>query len=259
MALNDDVTVVVPARNRHDMTRRLLRSLAEAAQACQVVLVDDGSDPPLLPLVADFPGMRLRCLRNEQSQGPAVSRNLGLRHAQTALVAFTDNDVVVSPEWLARLHAHMQAAPPDVAGVGGHVADDGTNLVGKYATRLGLLDPHTEKGRVAYLVTANCMYRRKVVMDAGGFDESFVTPGGEDPDLSFRLIRAGYRLEFEPQAVVTHSYSASWRAFWRQFRRYGRGCRKAMEALAAGAKCPQNGSPGCQCAVEARPTGAAGS
>ena len=43
-----------------------------------------------------------------------------------------------------------------------------------------------------YLVTANCLFRRECLIEQGGFKESFFVPGGEDPELSFRLLRAGY-------------------------------------------------------------------
>ena len=132
---------------------------------------------------------------------------------------------------MSRLYGHLASAPEDVVGVGGRVVDDGSSIVGMYATRLGLLNPYVHKGRIAYLVTANCLFRRRALLEIGGFDERFKTPGGEDPELSFRLLRAGYRLEYAENAMVEHSYPSSWRSFYRLFLRYGRGCRRAMESL----------------------------
>jgi GT2 family glycosyltransferase len=233
MIAHDRVTLVVPARGRPELTRALLRSLVDAGGSCPIVLVDDGSTPSLEPIVREFGELRIDYVRVETSRGPAAARNLGIARASTPLVAFTDNDTQVTPGWLGALVRHLEDAPPDVAGVGGRVIDDGRNAVGEYATRLTLLDPLIHGGRVLYLVTANCAFRRSALARVGGFDERFSVPGGEDPELCFRLLKAGYRLEHVPAAVVHHSYSGSWLEFARMFRRYGAGCRRAMNVLSA--------------------------
>jgi len=230
--LNEEVTLVIPAHGRPEMTHRLLESLRKAGAGYQIILVDDATPEPLLDDPKHIQGLRLCILRNSTRVGPAASRNIGIGSATTRFVAFTDNDVEVSAEWLVRLHQHLAEAPKDVAGVGGRVLDDGSNLVGRYSTRFHLLDPHVHQGRVMYLVTANCLIRRDCILKVGGFNESFDTPGGEDPELSFRLLKAGYRLEFNREAVVVHHYESSWLKFFRLFQRYGRGCRKAMNVLA---------------------------
>jgi len=224
------VTLVVPARGRLESTTSLLDSLCEAGAEYRIVLVDDASNPPIVALPRHA-ALRLELVHRAHQGGPAVARNQGTSLATTPFVAFTDNDVVVTPGWMESLIDHLLAAPPDVAGVGGRVVHLEPSAVGEYATRLRLLDPYAYKGRVVYLVTANCVFRRAALARVNGFDETFRAPGGEDPDLSFRLIRAGYRLEIEPRALVRHAYSPSWLAFARMFFRYGRGCRRAMGSL----------------------------
>ena len=231
MSVSAEVTLIIPAHGRLQETAGLLSSLAQSQASYAIILVDDGTETPLSKQLPAYPGLRLTHLRNPSRQGPAVARNLGLTNASTRYVAFTDNDVSVSPTWIETLYQHLCAAPEDVAGVGGRVIDDGRNLVGRYCTCLRLLDPYKVSGRVAYLVTANCMFRRAALIKVGGFDESFEVPGGEDTELSFRVLAAGFRLECCERAVVTHHYRGSWLAFWKLFGRYGRGCRQAMEAL----------------------------
>lgn len=245
--MSDAVALVVPAKGRRELTGRLLDSLRDAGSEFRVILVDDASTPPLAEVASKYPELRLTVIANAETLGPAASRNVGLWSAKTEFVAFTDNDVTVTPGWMVALHEHMKRAPDDVAGVGGRVVDDGGSLVGRYATRMGLLDPYVFMGRTVYLVTANCMFRRCALLGVGGFDESYVVPGGEDPDASFRLLKAGYRLEREPSAVVVHHYGSSWLGFYRQFRRYGRGCRRAMAAL------PDTSGPGVSSATERAP------
>lgn len=229
--LNELVTLVIPAKNRPRQTERLLRSLAASGATYRIILVDDGSRPSLesVARAAELPP--LEYVRQAVSQGPSAARNCGLRLCLTPYAAFTDNDVQVRPGWMEALVSHMEQAPPDVAGAGGHVLDDRRSLVGDYATRHGLLDPYRVRGRVAYVTTANCIFRRPALLEIGGFDERFRAPGGEDPDLCFRLLSSGYRIEQVHDAPVVHSYGASWLAFARMFRRYGQGCRQALRSL----------------------------
>jgi len=234
--LRDDLTLVIPAHGRLELTHRLLESLQRAKPEFLIILLDDATPKPLIPDASAFPHLRLIVHRNSQRVGPAACRNLGIWRAKTRFIAFTDNDVSVMPDWPRPLFRHLCDAPADVAGVGGRVIDDGRSLVGKYATLFRLLDPHNHNGRTMYLVTANCLFRRECLIEQGGFKESFFVPGGEDPELSFRLLRAGYRLEYEPSAVVVHHYDRSVRKFFSLFVRYGRGCRKAMDSLAVSTK-----------------------
>lgn len=231
MNLAKEVTLVIPARNRPNLTQKLLDSLNDTNAQYKIIFVDDNTEIPLSKQLPSYPNLRLKHIYNKTNIGPAGSRNIGIWNAQTPFIAFTDNDVTVSQEWMPALYNHLKNTPPDVAGVGGKVVDDDTNYVGLYSTRLNLLNPFTYHGKVIYVVTANCMFRRAALMEIGGFDESFKTPGGEDPNISFRLLQAGYRLEYEASAKVIHHYAASWWGFYKMFHRYGRGCQVAMRNL----------------------------
>src|SRR5262249_31899435 len=81
----------------------------------------------------------------------------------------------------------------------------------------------------------------EVFEEANGFDEAFRHPGGEDPDLSFRVRAAGHALAYVPEAVVYHAGIESYRDFVlhmfrrgvgeaRAGRQAGRGRRVALRA-----------------------------
>jgi GT2 family glycosyltransferase len=229
--MKEDVTLIIPARGRGSLTKRLIASLMKAKAEYEILLVDDASPTPLANAIGDVPQLRLKIIRNKKQVGPSASRNIGIMNSHTRFIAFTDNDVVVTKKWMPLLYNHLINAPNDVAGIGGQVIDDGQNLIGNYSTCLGLLNPYIMQGRAMYLVTANCLFRREVLLKVGCFDESFRIPGGEDPEMSFRLLKAGYRLEYLPDAHVIHHYNASWSRFYNLFKRYGFGCRKAMQTL----------------------------
>ena len=95
------VSVVVPSFNRHEATESALRSIAGQTRAVrEVIVVDDGSNPPLVleRLTALAPGVRL--LRNEKNAGAAAARQRGIDAATSSAVAFLDTDDLWHPRKL---------------------------------------------------------------------------------------------------------------------------------------------------------------
>lgn len=201
----DDVTVVVPVRDR---PARLARLLASLPQSLPVVVVDDGSrDPDRVAEVATDHHARL--VVHPVNRGPAAARNTGLREVRTPYVVFCDSDVVPEPGWLARLRRHLDdpavaVAAPRVGG--GEDSDTGESWIARYERTRSSLDLGPDpaavriRGRVSYVPSA-CLLAR--VADLGdGFDETLRS--GEDVDLVWRLLEQGRTVRYEPAAVVRH-------------------------------------------------------
>lgn len=207
----DDVTLVVPTRDRADAVGRLLASLPPHLP---VVVVDDGSrDPEALGQVAARAGARL--VRLPVNRGPAAARNAGLRVAATPYVVFCDSDVVPEPGWLGTLRRHF--ADPAVAVVAPRVRGleptSGDSWLDRYEQARSSLDlgptPAAVRvhGAVAYLPSAFLLVRRAALEDpavGGGFDERM--RAGEDVDLVWRLLGAQWRVRYEPAAQVRHDH-----------------------------------------------------
>jgi mycofactocin glycosyltransferase len=219
----DDVTVVVPVRDRADPLARLLGALPPGLP---VVVVDDGSeDAAAVADVADRFGALP--VRHDASRGPAGARNTGLARATTGLVAFVDSDVVPVPGWLATLARHF--ADPGVGAVGPRVrglepeGDD--SWLCRYEAARSSLDlgpapaavhPH---GKVAYLPSAALMVRREAVPH--GFDAALRV--AEDVDLVWRVHEAGWRVRYEPRSVVRHEHRTRTGPWLRRKAFYGTG------------------------------------
>lgn len=230
------LSVVVPAYRRASETRRLLESFAASDVRFEVVLVDDASPEPLAPLAEPFAEhVDLAVVRLAVNGGPSAARNAGIQRASHDVIAFTDNDCVVTPGWARRLHRYVSDAPPRVAGAGGRVLALGDDLFSRYYTYHKILDPWLEGGRYLYVVTANAAFRREALDAVGGFDEGIRIPGGEDPGLCFKLLEAGFRLDYDAEAVVFHDYRPGLVDFARTFFRYGAGCRHQVERHARAA------------------------
>ena len=201
------VTVVVPARSS---TRQVSRLLAAVPEGVPVVIVDDGSQPPLSP--AARPGLRV--LRHAAPRGPAAARNAGAREVTTPWVAFVDSDVVPGPGWLDAMLEHARA--PGVLAVAPRVVSAPTGgLAGLVETWSGGLDLGAKASdvglgqRVSFVPTALLVVERDAFDEVGGFDESMHV--GEDVDLVRRLEARG-RVRYEPDVVAVHEPRTSFRA-----------------------------------------------
>jgi mycofactocin system glycosyltransferase len=197
------VTVVVPVRDR---SAELDRCLAAAGRRYPVVVVDDGSaDPAALAAVCAANGAGL--IRREVNGGPAAARNTGLRAVTTEFVAFLDSDCVPAADWIADLAGHF--ADPLVAAVAPRIVaapSAGSTTAGRSVLDLGdrpaRVAPMT---RVAYVPTAALLVRRAALGD--GFDEALRY--GEDVDLVWRLVAAGWRVRYDPGVRIGHAEPAS--------------------------------------------------
>ena len=140
-------------------------------------------------------------------------------------IAFTDDDCVPVEPWPWPLVKHLESAGSQIAGVGGRVLPLRDGLLSRYYSFHHILEPPES---CSYLVTANCIYRRGVLVRVGGFDTNITHPGGEDVGLSTKVRAEGYRLAFEPNATVLHDYRESLQDFAKTFYRYGKGCAYVM-------------------------------
>jgi mycofactocin glycosyltransferase len=214
-----EATVVIPVRDR---AVELDRCLGALGTGYPVIVVDDGSED--CQATADVCRRRgARLVRRPAAGGPGPARNDGLALLTTPLVAFLDSDCAADPGWIARLAAHF--ADPMVGAVAARVrAVTGSSAVGRYLAARAPIDLGPVEARVvpltrlSYVPTAALLVRAGAI-PAGGFD-----PGlryGEDVDLIWRMIAAGWRVRYDPSAEVFHTEPDHWRPVLARRLRYG--------------------------------------
>ncbi len=133
---NPIFSVVIPGYNRVTPLKYTLRSAADAIARLpgggEIILVDDGSVPPLAAQLADFiPGAAVRHVRQE-NQGSIIARLAGLQAAQGDFVLFLDSDDLIHPDKLVRHLEALQQAATDVAYDDMAVATLGPDFTAKY-------------------------------------------------------------------------------------------------------------------------------
>ena len=216
------VSVVVCAYNAADTLEDCLSSLERLNYPdYEVILVNDGSkdDTPTIGRLHPT----VRTIDVYPNGGLSAARNTGLAHAAGEIVAYTDADVRVDPEWLT--HLVQPFLRSDVVGSGGPnvVPQDDPWIAQCVARSPGgpthvLLDDRIAE----HVPGCNMAFRREALLAIGGFNPVFLR-AGDDVDVCWRLQARGWKIGFAPAALVWHHHRASVKAYWRQQVGYGEG------------------------------------
>jgi mycofactocin system glycosyltransferase len=199
----DDVTVVVPVRDRPDQLDRLL----DALDGLACIVVDDASaDAGATEQIAERHGASFIGL--SLNVGPAGARNAGLADVHSAIAAFVDSDCVPAEGWLGPLLGHFE--DPLVAAVAPRiVADHGAARASlDRGPREGPVRPGS---RIPFVPSAALLVRADVATGPDLFDPAL--RGGEDVDLVWRLDEAGWDVRYVPASTVAHEGPTTLRDF----------------------------------------------
>jgi mycofactocin glycosyltransferase len=230
-----DVTVVIPVRDRH---AELARCLAGLRDLPHVTVVDDASaDPVAIKRIAAEHGASV--IHRPVNGGPGTARNTGLAAADTEFVAFLDSDCVPAPGWLDGLLPHF--ADPAVGAVAPRIVphEQGSGWLARYEGASSSLDMGARPSivrpgsRVPYVPGAAVVVRKAAAGD-GFVDGMYV---GEDVDFVWRMAAAGWRVRYEPQAVMGHDHRIAFRAWFARRADYGTSA-AVLEQLHPGAVRP---------------------
>lgn len=227
-----DVGAYIPCYNAEQYLVGSLEALAQ--QSCppaEIVVVDDGSSDRSAEIARSFP---VRLLRHPTNRGLGAARNTALRDTRHEFIAAVDADVVAESDWLERL---LKALGKDesAAGAGGRLVERFQDTPADHwralhmpqdrgGARLVMKGPGYIRG---YLSGFGTVFRKDALEHVGGYNEMYRT-NYEDADIGQRLLRAGYTLLYEPEAIAYHMrrdtpYSivrTAWRwDFWPQYYR----------------------------------------
>jgi GT2 family glycosyltransferase len=214
------VSVIVCAYNAERTMKACLESLAQVRYPdYEVIVVNDGSKDRTLAISESFPDCRII---SQPNKGLSVARNVGAEAATGEIVAYTDSDCVVDPDWLTYLVARMEAANLHACG-GPNFPPPEDNLVAAAVavspggpTHVLLSDETAE-----HIAGCNMAFRRETLLKLGGFDPVF-RAAGDDIDICWRFQDAGYTIGFAPAAMVWHFRRNTIDAYVGQQKGYGK-------------------------------------
>jgi len=201
-------SVVIPTYNRKPILEKCLKALEHQVfdpnqiAGYEVVVVDDGSTDKTvewLHSTAEFPHVRLF---QQDHQGAAAARNLGVEKATGDTIIFIDSDLVVTEIFL---QSHAEKLMEGARSLG----HDRLFTYGRVINTCNFEEPTSEPFKVtdysqAFFATGNVAIARTWLIQAGLFDTQFQLYGWEDLELGVRLKNLGLQLIKCPDAVGYH-------------------------------------------------------
>ena len=218
-AVELSASVVICTRERPQDLRRALDAVTRLAHKNhEVIVVDNAPDTAATKQVVDgFPAVRYVC---EPRRGLDAARNRAVREATGDIIAFTDDDAIVEPEWLDALIANFADArvqcatgltlPLELDTESQELFEEHCSFSRGYRRRVfdGQCDNPFAVGPVG--AGANMAMRRTVFDRVGEFDERLdagtPTRSGGDHEMFVRILSAGYRIAYDPAAVSWHRH-----------------------------------------------------
>lgn len=206
-----DTSLIICSRNRPAMLHASIASILEGRKAPSEIVVIDQSGTPdseLSRFAAEAQGYFQYVWSD--SRGLSRGNNLGISLAQYQWLIFTHDDVFVEKDWFKNLTGALMSSGEKTV-VTGRVLPTAPEVAGGFATTL-----RTDEEAAVYegraplnvLKPFNMAMHRTALESAGQFDEQLgpgtLFPGAEDSDLGFRLLEAGYRIAYVPEAILYH-------------------------------------------------------
>jgi cellulose synthase/poly-beta-1,6-N-acetylglucosamine synthase-like glycosyltransferase len=210
------VSIIVATLNSESTIDECLSSILELdypKQLLEVIVIDGGSLDATTERVKAYPVKLVSSKLN-----PAAAYNFVLKSIENEIIGLIDSDAKVENRWLRKLVKHLDS--PKVAGASGTVETWNKDrliprVIGYELSYRYRRLPETV-GRVA---TMNLLLKKNVTLEVGGFDEAL--PTQYDTDLGARLVKAGYTIAFDIDAICYHFHRPTLWAFFKQQFKYG--------------------------------------
>jgi glycosyltransferase involved in cell wall biosynthesis len=236
----DPITVVICTKGRAEA----IHAATASALACthphlEVIVIDQNDDDATERALDDLRAdARLRYVRSD-SRGLSRARNEGLHLARTELVAFTDDDCEVPPDWPVIMQEVLEENPRAVLAFC-------KVLAGPHDRSAGFVPAFDCSGTQVYQdyqtglrgMGAGLAVRRQAILDLGGFDEELGAgaryPSCEDRDMAVRALLLGWQACTTDRTFVIHHGFRSWKQGKalgaRDFVGIGASCAKPLRA-----------------------------
>jgi len=218
-------SIIVPVYNRPNEVQDLLESLAvQTEKNFHLILVEDGSTEKSDQIAEAFKDKIDIKYYFKENSGPGDSRNFGMSVATGDYLIFFDSDCIIPRDYFAKVNKFLASNPLDCFG-GPDAADESFSDVQKainYAMT-SVITTGGVRGKENKLDTYqprsfNMGITKEVYDKVGGY--SNIHPG-EDPDLSYRIMEAGFKVGLIEEAFVYHKRRIDFSKFTKQVHKFG--------------------------------------
>jgi len=225
-------SIIIPTLNRRKELAECLESIfgcSQQSSLLEVIVIDNNSSDGTLEFLREFAAKAPKLRFIQINQRDAIrARNLGFSLALGDIVIHIDDDIVVDKEWLRNLTTAY--VDETVGGVGGRLLNSGQISKAKSMLIVGRIAPWGQfftnfdallPREVGFLHGSNASFRRDLVVKVKGLDLSYKTNWRDDTDLCVRIRKLGYKLLFQPAALVWHKCAGSSTRFSSENKVYG--------------------------------------
>jgi glycosyltransferase involved in cell wall biosynthesis len=220
-------SLIVPVYNRPDEVDELLASLAKQSykEPYEIVIIEDGSGIPCREIIGKYATSLSVSYYYKENTGPGDSRNFGMGQARGSYFIILDSDCILPPEYLTTVAKNLEAEFVDCFGGPDAALDSFTDTqkainfsMTSFLTTGGVRGK-SEKIEKFQPRSFNMGLSAEAFKASGGFGN--IHPG-EDPDLSIRLWKLGYKTRLFSDAYVYHKRRIDWQKFFIQVNKFGK-------------------------------------
>lgn len=194
-----ETSIVIPTHNREKVLYKCLMALNNQtypAEKYEVIIINDGSTDGTEEMLKRLKMKPSLIYIYQEQTGPAGARNRGIEIARGEYIIFIDDDIIVTPEFI-KTHLQKQKENKRVIVHGPVIYTNNPD------------NPTSEEKKItdfsrAFFATGNVSIRKKYLLDAGLFNESFKEYGWEDLELGYRLQKMSLKAIQAPEARGFH-------------------------------------------------------
>ena len=220
-------SIIIPVYNRPDEIEELLQSLVSLNynQTFEVVIVEDGSTENCKSVVEQFTNKLSISYYYKNNSGPGDSRNYGMQNAKGDYFIIFDSDCIIPPNYLTEVENELNKnyvdcfGGPDKALKSFSRIQRAINFAMTSFLTTGGIRGGSEKIAKFQPRSFNMGISKKAFLESKGFGN--IHPG-EDPDLSIRLWKLGYKTRLFSNAFVYHKRRIDWEKFSIQVTKFGK-------------------------------------
>lgn len=245
----ETVSIIIPIKNAERTLVKTLEYLLDVdypKDRMEIILADGGSTDKTIEIIKSWQGKYpfIKFVEVPNCKTPGIARNAALQAVTGDYILFTDADCIPDKNWIKELLAPFKT-DPQIGAVGGEILTyrtDENNMIESYCEQIGFLkvagrcgleasgympvlseSPRPSEvngsGSCPFFATANVAFKKEAWVKAGG--RFWDQPTGEDVEANIKLLRAGYKLYFNVNALVKHMHRVTLKSLLRQWEGYG--------------------------------------
>tara|TARA_B110001454_G_C12705568_1_gene428429 strand:- start:346 stop:1347 length:1002 start_codon:yes stop_codon:yes gene_type:complete len=223
---------IIPVYNRPNEIEELLSSMKSLTftKPYEIVIIEDGSSITSEKIVANFSDTLHISYYNKENTGPGDSRNYGMKKAKGNYFLILDSDCILPENYLKKVDNSLTENFVDCFG-GPDAAHSSFTDIQKainYVMTSFFTTGGIRGGKNSVDKFQPRSFNMGLSQDAFLKTEGFgkIHPG-EDPDLTIRLWKAGFKTKLISEAFVYHKRRISWEKFYTQVQKFGK-CRPIL-------------------------------